>query len=252
MEMKKIAGTILLIISVFTAYAQSSTLRGTVVDQDGEPITFVKVILQGPEHIGALTDENGKFSIPLPDTSKQNILEFSFPDYETLQYTVRTNENDIRIKMAGHATPISDIVVVSESRSSKSFSSLSISDSRTLSSPADFRSSSPANGKATAVDNKIKSGTLTAGEVNDFAKWQLWRPILTSEFSSHAATWGFQPKHRYLAQLTNLQGMPIQNAHVTLKHHQEIVWQAKTDNTGKAELVSSTTNQWTFQSKLGI
>jgi len=48
--------------------------------------------------------------------------------------------------------------------------------------------------------------------------------------------WGFKPINRYIAQLTNTQGMPIENAQVTLKNGENTIWQAKTDNTGKAEL----------------
>lgn len=236
--MKKIAVTVLLLLLVFTAHAQAFTLRGTVVDDEGKPIGFVKVVLQGPEGIGVLADADGKFSIALPDTSKQNVLELSFPSYEMLTYTVKTNENDIRIQMERQAVLMSDVIIVSDFRArSEAIASLSISRARSGSVSADYdRGALLVKGKAAAADSKIRSGTLTVGEVNDFAKWHSWRGVLKNEFSSHVATWGFQPIHRYIAQLTNLQGMPVQNANVTLKHHEQILWQAKTDNTGKAEL----------------
>jgi hypothetical protein len=88
-----------------------------------------------------------------------------------------------------------------------------------------------------AVKDNIKAGTLTSGEVNDFAKWHLWGDILKNDFRQYTAQWGFSPLRRYIAQLTNKQGMPLVNAPVTLKNSSgEILWQAKTDNTGKAEL----------------
>ncbi|MDR2835400.1 MAG: carboxypeptidase regulatory-like domain-containing protein [Bacteroidales bacterium] len=86
----------------------------------------------------------------------------------------------------------------------------------------------------------IKSGTLTAGEVNDFAKWQLWENILTTTFSSYLNSWKFRPLERYIAQLTNMKGMPVSNAEVKLINSSgETLWQSKTDNTGKAELWNS-------------
>ena len=87
-----------------------------------------------------------------------------------------------------------------------------------------------------AFDN-INAGTLTSGEVNDFAKWHLWGDILKNKFQQYTNMWHFYPLRRYIAQLTNKAGMPLANAQVTLKNKNgDIFWQAKTDNTGKAEL----------------
>jgi hypothetical protein len=83
----------------------------------------------------------------------------------------------------------------------------------------------------------IKSGTLTAGEVNDFAKWNLWPDVLSGVLAEHLNTWKFRPLQRYTAQLTNPQGMPIANAKVALRNASgHTLWSARTDNTGKAEL----------------
>jgi hypothetical protein len=85
--------------------------------------------------------------------------------------------------------------------------------------------------------SNIAAGLLTSGEVNDFAKWHLWGDILKKDFRPYTDMWAFFPLHRYIAQLTNKQGMPLSNAQVCLKNSKgDILWQAKTDNTGKAEL----------------
>ncbi|MGB0839095.1 MAG: carboxypeptidase-like regulatory domain-containing protein, partial [Chitinophagales bacterium] len=57
-----------------------------------------------------------------------------------------------------------------------------------------------------------KAGILTAGEVNDYSKWNLWQDITTDEFKKFSEHWKFAPKNRYTLQLTTPQGNPIMNA----------------------------------------
>ena len=101
--------------------------------------------------------------------------------------------------------------------------------------------------------SNIKSGTLTSGEVNDFAKWHLWGDILKKDFNQHVNMWGFKPLQRYIAQLTNERGMPLSNAQVTLQNSKgDRLWQAKTDNTGKAELWIDFFKSETETNKIGL
>jgi len=81
------------------------------------------------------------------------------------------------------------------------------------------------------------AGLLTAGELNDFTKWNLWEDIKSTDLNDHIETWRMFPNERYVAQLTNPNGNAIINAKVTLKDNQgNNLWQTYTDNTGKAEL----------------
>ena len=86
------------------------------------------------------------------------------------------------------------------------------------------------------TNNAVSAGKLTAGEVNDFTKWQLWERYLgaTEQFQK---TWGFVPRHRYTVQVTNKGGYPMVNYPVQLKDAKgNTIFQTITDNTGKAEL----------------
>ena len=106
---------------------------------------------------------------------------------------------------------------------------------------------------SSSTQSNIKSGTLTSGEVNDFAKWHLWGNILKNDFRQYADTWKFEPLQRYIAQLTNKQGMPISNATVRLQNSKgDMLWQAKTDNTGKAELWIDFFKSETPTNKMGL
>ena len=81
------------------------------------------------------------------------------------------------------------------------------------------------------------SGKLTAGEVNDFAKWALWPKLLDGSHKNYLQDWQMVPRNRYVVQLTNTQGYPIADRSVSLTDKKgNTLFQARTDNTGKAEL----------------
>lgn len=83
----------------------------------------------------------------------------------------------------------------------------------------------------------LKSGVLTAGEVNDFAKWDLWNDLTANEFKVYSGFWKHRLHDRYCVQLSLPNGMPLIDAKVNLLNASDkIIWSAKTDNTGKAEL----------------
>lgn len=86
-------------------------------------------------------------------------------------------------------------------------------------------------------DNSATAGRLTAGEVNDFAKWYFWPTVIDSTHKEFIKDWKLSPKKRYTVQVKNQAGYPIANYPVNLTDRQgNTVFQALTDNTGKAEL----------------
>lgn len=88
------------------------------------------------------------------------------------------------------------------------------------------------------ADNSLPSaGKLTAGEVNDFAKWGLWPDILNGSHKEYVAKWGLYAGKRYAVQVTNRDGYPVSGMPVQLRTSAgEVIFSAVTDNTGKAEL----------------
>lgn len=88
-----------------------------------------------------------------------------------------------------------------------------------------------------SVPNNVSAGKLTAGEVNDFAKWNLWPNILDNSHKQFIAHWKMTPRQRYTVQVVNKNGYPIVNYPVNLTDKKgNTVFQTVTDNTGKAEL----------------
>lgn len=87
------------------------------------------------------------------------------------------------------------------------------------------------------TNNAVSAGKLTAGEVNDFTKWSLWPMVMDSTHKHFIRTWQIEPRQRYTVQVVNKYGYPIANYPVNLTDkHGNTVYQAITDNTGKAEL----------------
>lgn len=89
-----------------------------------------------------------------------------------------------------------------------------------------------------AHNNAVSAGKLTAGEVNDFAKWYFWPRVIDESHKSYISDWRLAPRHRYTVQLrSKTDGAPIASRAVSLLDHSgNTLFQAVTDNTGKAEL----------------
>ena len=85
--------------------------------------------------------------------------------------------------------------------------------------------------------NYMQAGKLTAGEVNDFAKWHLWPRILEQTHTSYISTWRMRVQERYRVQVTNASQFPIADAEVSLLDADgKTIFTGRTDNTGHAEL----------------
>jgi len=90
-----------------------------------------------------------------------------------------------------------------------------------------------------------RAGLLTAGEWNDLHNWNNhWLDLLADgEIDAYQTLYGFFPKNRFTVLLTNEQDFPVADAVVQLLTGGEIIWEARTDNTGKAELWAGLFNQ---------
>lgn len=89
------------------------------------------------------------------------------------------------------------------------------------------------------------AGKLTAGEVNDFSKWDYWQDIAVPFLDQYKKTWKFFPDKRVSVQLTNFDNNPIIGKKLKLiNDNNETVWESVTDNRGNVELwISSLTTQ---------
>ena len=82
-----------------------------------------------------------------------------------------------------------------------------------------------------------KAGLLTAGEVNDFSKWNYWKDIAVPTLDQYKESWKFFPDRRVSVQLINKNKKPVVGEKIKLLNDKkEIVWEAVSDNLGNAEL----------------
>ncbi len=107
--------TVALAATVMTALsmmAKTQDLNGTVVNDNGEPIPYVNVVLLTERDSsfvqGAVTDEQGHFNI-LTNKSK-GILKLSCIGYETLYLDIKT-ANGLTIQMKEDTNSIAEVVV---------------------------------------------------------------------------------------------------------------------------------------------
>src|SRR5690606_5968149 len=63
-----------------------------------------------------------------------------------------------------------------------------------------------------ATPQRVASGMLTAGEVNDFAKWTQWTDLSGQALSSLRDLWGIAPNGRHTLDLQTRSGLPIADA----------------------------------------
>lgn len=87
-----------------------------------------------------------------------------------------------------------------------------------------------------APADEARSGVLTAGEISDFSKWDLWEDVSKNKLDEWSEHWGMKPLQRYSVQVSFAGGTPVTNARAILKSGENTLWESRTDNTGKAEL----------------
>ena len=79
-------------------------------------------------------------------------------------------------------------------------------------------------------------GVLTAGEWNDLSNWDFWGNLLNNkEFQDYESFWNMYTYNRVAVKVLYPTGEPAIGVKVLLSKGDEELWQAVTDNTGKAE-----------------
>ncbi|MFK7948733.1 MAG: carboxypeptidase-like regulatory domain-containing protein [Saprospiraceae bacterium] len=89
---------------------------------------------------------------------------------------------------------------------------------------------------STSKKDLYQARQLTAGEIHDFSKWEMWQDISKNQLNEWQKRWNMAFSNRYTVQVMNKNGIPIIDSKVELLNGKKLLWTAKTDNTGKAEL----------------
>jgi len=266
--------TLLILLSFFllagSAMSQVTMLKGKVVDKDTkEPVPFANVTWCDGK-ASAVTDIDGKFVIN--DARTCDTLIVSYIGYKSIRQFVEKGFAEVTIEMEASTVSLSTFEVldykvdadasvglteyspatttsgvfsfdgeVGTVRGSRAegdvyYSDRSLKKASAKSESDAYEWAAPTSGDVPAAAEQ-RAGQLTAGEVNDFTKWKLWEDIQSTDLASYNKRWRLYPENRFVVQVTNAKKLPVHNATAVLMDETgNIVWTARTDNTGKAEL----------------
>ena len=96
-------------ISAVASVMQSSVVKGTVVDANGEPIIGASVVVKGNTTIGTITDLNGNFE--LANTPSQGVLVVSYVGYQTKEVSYSAGRT-LEIVLKEDTETLDEVVVV--------------------------------------------------------------------------------------------------------------------------------------------
>ena len=83
----------LLLLTLRVSAQESVNVKGTVVDESGEPVIGASVVLKGKGGTGTITDFDGNFSFTVPD--KNSVIVISYVGMLTQE--VKASEKNIKI-----------------------------------------------------------------------------------------------------------------------------------------------------------
>lgn len=93
--MKKYLLFLLFAVMGSVIYAQNKNVTGIVVDENGEPLVGVSIVIKGTTY-GTVTDMDGRFNINAPIGST---LVFSYIGYISMEVKINANTGAIRVQM---------------------------------------------------------------------------------------------------------------------------------------------------------
>ncbi|MPL95771.1 hypothetical protein SDC9_41943 [bioreactor metagenome] len=255
--MKTILFNLFCFLLLGNIFGQTPMLKGRVLDKETrEPIPFANIIWCDGK-TGALTDMEGDFIVA--DSAGCDTLIITYVGYNMQRLYVPSGISDVTIEMSPSAVTLDVVEVVDyaeplvsydyetttvyseEIRSIPAHKSKSVRRDKDEGfadyAPAEYSKGDAAGASSDVPSTGISAGQLTAGEVNDFTKWKLWEDINTTDLASYNNQWKLYPENRFVVQVTNEKKLPVHNATAVLMDESgSVVWSARTDNTGKAEL----------------
>ncbi|MGQ1783678.1 MULTISPECIES: SusC/RagA family TonB-linked outer membrane protein [unclassified Saccharicrinis] len=110
-KMKGVTRSLLMLLFLFTlpnAFAQDVTVKGKVMDDTGEVIPGVNIVVKGDNSRGTITDFDGNYSITI---SSDAVLVYRFIGYQTQEIAV-AGKSVINVTLKAETEMIDDVVVV--------------------------------------------------------------------------------------------------------------------------------------------
>lgn len=99
-----------LVLGGMSAFAQSQTVTGKVVDSEGEEVIGGSVSLKGASGVGTVTDMNGNYSLKVNDASK-DVLVFSYVGMTTQEVKVN-KRRVVNVTLQADAVMLDEVVAI--------------------------------------------------------------------------------------------------------------------------------------------
>lgn len=99
---------ICLLTCVIPAWAQNKSIKGTIVDETGEPVYGANIVEDKTTN-GTTSDIKGQFTLTLKGNS--NVINITYIGYETIRYKV-TSKNNVMFTLKPAVNELEDVVVV--------------------------------------------------------------------------------------------------------------------------------------------
>ncbi len=250
--------TLLFILLLGTSAVFAQSISGNMnTEASGSALRYGNVdIYKGDKLVASvLTDKLGNFAVALDTGTYVCVMNYAgfTPITKEIKVTgdevtnIKMKEDPLAKKPAhtetttGERVELEEVMIVSGSKEKRSVSETKLLKkdvSRMPSaSPGAVRTASDglSEGDLAIRGSRASSSLLTAGEINDFAKWKLWQDLTKGELAGYQKTWQLAPSGRYTVMLQSESGIPIVDAIVQLLLNRDVVFTTRTDNTGKAE-----------------
>ena len=108
-NLKQIRIALVSILLFFAASLSAQTVKGTVIDNTGEPVIGASVFEQGVQSNGVATDIDGNFTLTLKGNSKK--LKISYIGMKTQIVNV-AGKSTVSVKLEDESNSLNDVVVI--------------------------------------------------------------------------------------------------------------------------------------------
>ena len=108
-NLKQIRIALVSIMLFFAASLSAQTVKGTVIDNTGEPVIGASVFEQGVQSNGVATDIDGNFTLTLKGNSKK--LKISYIGMKTQVVNV-AGKSTVSVKLEDESNSLNDVVVI--------------------------------------------------------------------------------------------------------------------------------------------
>ena len=101
--------SMLMLFCVTAAYGQSGTVKGKVLDEQGEPIIGANIVEKGTTN-GTVTDIDGNYTLSVNDLKKA-VLQFSYIGYNSVEENVK-GRTQIQINLTSSVVNLGEVVAI--------------------------------------------------------------------------------------------------------------------------------------------